>query len=125
MNTFIYEFIDYKGNANFCCNYLLIIIRHFSLILIFYWIYLFTFQSYSLSRFPVHKPPIPSPSLIRVLPTVHSPSYHQPPTFPCTGDPTLKGPRASPFTGAPTRLFSATYAVGALGQSMYSLWVVV
>jgi len=47
------------------------------------------------------------------------------PTIPYTEGPTLAGPRASISTGAPTRLLSATYAIGAQGQSMYSLWIVV
>jgi len=72
------------------------------------------FKCNSLSWFPVHKPPNrcfpPSPP---------------PPTFPCTAGPTLTGPRASPSTGTPTRLFSATYAIVAQGQFMYSLLVVV
>jgi len=50
--------------------------------------------------------------------------YFPPPTIPFTEGLALAEPRASPSTGAPTRLFIATYAAGAQGQSMYSLWVV-
>jgi len=45
------------------------------------------------------------------------------PKKPVTGVPALAEPRASPSTGALTRLFIATYAVEAQVQSMYRLWV--
>jgi len=44
-----------------------------------------------------------------------------PPTIMFTGGSVLAGPKASPSTGALTRLFIVTYEVGAQGQSMYSL----
>jgi len=37
------------------------------------------------------------------------------------GGSVLAGPRASPSTGALTRIFIATYGVRVQGQSMYSL----
>jgi len=58
-------------------------------------------KCYSLSRFPGHNPPIPSPSpsSIRVFP---SPStlFSHPPYSPALGVPALAGPRASPSNGA-------------------------
>jgi len=80
-------------------------------------------KCYSLSQFPVHKPPSPPPYS---CPPIH-PVTTPPPTFSCTGGPALAGPRVSPSTGAPTRLFSVTYAVVALGWSFGSgleLWLV-
>jgi len=68
----------------------------------FYWIFFnLNFKCYSLSQFPRHKPPIPSPSpsSIRELPSPSTPLL-TPLTFPYTGGPTLAGPRASPSTGA-------------------------
>jgi len=56
---------------------------------------------------------------LTILPSL----WPSPPTITFTGDLALAGPRASPSTGALTRLFTATYAVGAQGQSMYTLWV--
>jgi len=53
------------------------------------------------------------------VPLPIKPPFVTPPTIPYTGGSTLAGLRASPSTGAPTRLFIATYAVGAEGQSMY------
>jgi len=64
---------------------------------------------------------LPSPSPLWVFPPIHPP-YCPPPYSPGLG---AQRPRAFPSTGAPARLFSATYAVGALGQSMYSPPVVV
>jgi len=64
--------------------------------------------------------PLPLPHM--GIPHIH-PLYYT--HIPCTGGPTLAGPRASPSTGAPTRLFSATYAIGAMDQFMYSLSVAV
>jgi len=43
------------------------------------------------------------------------------PTIMFTADSVLAGPRASPSTGALTRIFIATYEVIVQGQSMYSL----
>jgi len=63
--------------------------------------------------------PSPSPS-----PLHPPPITALPPTITFTGVSVLAGPRASPSTGALTRLFIATYEVAAQGQSMYSLWVV-
>jgi len=57
-------------------------------------------------------------------PTQPPPITALPPRIPFTGVPAFAGPRASPSTGALTRLFIVTYAVGAQGQSMDSLWVV-
>jgi len=59
-----------------------------------------------------------------VFPSPHSPHYCPPPNNTVHWGPALAGPRASPSNGALTRLFIATYAVGAQGQSLYSLWVV-
>ena len=99
--------------------------------IIFYTIYFFIYISnYPLARCSVLKHPLPS--LVTLpLPLPHkgvslpSSQLTTPPMFPCTGGPTFAGPRASPSTGDPTSLFCATYAFGALGQSVYSLWVVV
>jgi len=68
------------------------------------------FNCYSLSWFPVHQPPNPSnfPS-IWVFPLPYTPHY-RPPTIPYTGGSALEGTRASPSTGAPTSLFTATSA---------------
>jgi len=52
------------------------------------------------------------------------PQLPPPPTIKITGGSVLAGPTASPSIGALTRLFIATYEVGAPGESMYSLWVV-
>jgi len=82
------------------------------------------FNCYSLSRFPGQHPPNPSSSSsIWVFPSPFSPHYLTP-RIPLFKGPALAGPMASPSTDDLTRLFIATYAVGAQGQSMYSLWVV-
>jgi len=80
------------------------------------------FNCYSLFRFPCqHLPnPFPAPS-IWVFCSPASPITTLPSTITFTGGSVLAGPRASPSTGAPTRLFIAAYAVGAQAQSMYSL----
>jgi len=72
------------------------------------------FNCYYFSRFPGKHPPSPSPSpSIWVFPSPSSSHYCPPPTILFIGGSVLAGPRASPSTGALTRLFIATYAVGA------------
>jgi len=74
------------------------------------------FDCYSLSRFLGQHPPNPSPSpSILVFPSPSSPHYRPPPNnhVHCGGGSVLAGPRSSPST----RLFIATYEVGAQGQS--------
>jgi len=83
------------------------------------------FDCYSPSRFPSQHPPNPSSSpSLWVFPSPSFPHYHPPPNNHVHLGFSLGGPRASPSTGALTRIFIATYEVGAQGQSMYSLWVV-
>jgi len=84
------------------------------------------FNCYSPSQFHGQHPPNPSPSpYVWVFPSPSSPHYLPPPsTIMFTGGSVLAGSRASPSTDALTRLFIATYEVGAQGQSMYSLWIV-
>jgi len=79
------------------------------------------FNYYYLSRLPGQYPPSPSPTLLYGCSTPHPPPITiLPPTIPFTGGSVLAGPMASPSSGALTRLFIATYAVGAQGQFMYS-----
>jgi len=67
----------------------------------------------------------PSPSLLYECSPPHPSCITAlPKTITFTGGSVFAGQRASPSTGALTRLFIATYAVGAQDQSMYSLWVV-
>jgi len=90
--------------------------------LIFFFIYLsisyLHFDCYSLSQFPGQHPP---PLLYWCFPPHPPPITAFPPTITFTGGSVLAGPRASPSTGALTRICIATYEVGAQGQSMYSL----
>jgi len=80
------------------------------------------FNCYSLSWFPGKHLPTPPPPLLYSCSPPHPPPITAlPPTIMFTGGSVLAGPRASPSTGALTRLFIATYDVGAQGQSMYSL----
>jgi len=83
------------------------------------------FDCYNFSRFLGQHPPNPSPShSLWVFPSPPSPHYRPPHNNHVHWGSVLAGPRASPSTGALTRLFIATYAVGAQCQSMYNLWVV-
>jgi len=66
----------------------------------------------------------PPPILYGYSPASPPPITALSPRILFTRGPALAGPRASPSTGALTGLFIATYAVGAQGQSMYSLWIV-
>jgi len=73
------------------------------------------------ANIPLH----PTPPLVYRCSPPHPPSITALlPTITFTGGSVLAGPRASPSTGDLTRIFIATYEVGAQGQSMYSLWVV-
>jgi len=78
--------------------------------------------------FPVCRPTSPLPLSLPFYMGVPLPILHPLPPSPqesrSLGGPALAGPRASPSTGALTRLFIAIYAVGDQSQSMYSLWVV-
>jgi len=65
--------------------------------------------------FPLTLPP---PLIYGCYPAHPPPITALPARIPFTGGPALAGPRASPSTGALTRLFIATYAVGAQGQSL-------
>jgi len=77
------------------------------------------FKCYSLSWFPFHKPLIPSPSPIRVAPHL-LPLWT--PNIPLHWGSNLGRTKGFSFHWCPNK---ATYAVGALGQPMYSLSVVV
>jgi len=75
--------------------------------------------------FRANIPLAPPPPLVYGCSPPHPPPITDfPTTITFTGGSVLAGPRASPSTGALTRLFIATHEVGAQGQSMYSLWVV-
>jgi hypothetical protein len=93
---------------------------------LFYWIFsLFIFHM--LSPFLVSSPEtpypiLPSPTSMRVLPHTPTPSsllWHSH----TLGHWAFTGPRA--FPPMMTRLSSATYATGAMGPSMCTLWLVV
>jgi len=65
----------------------------------------------------------PTPLLYGCSPPHLPPITALSPTITLTGGSVLARPRTSSSTGALTRLFIATYVVGAQGQSVYSLWV--
>jgi len=80
------------------------------------------FNCYSPSSFQANIPlPPPPPLPYGCFPPHPPPITTLPPTITFTGGSVLEGPRASPSTGALTRIFIATYEVRVQGQSMYSL----
>jgi len=84
------------------------------------------FYCYSLSRFPGQIPLTPPTPLLYGCALPHPPPNYPPhPNNHIHWGFILSRTKGFPFTVALTRLFIATYAVGAQGQSMYSLWVVV
>jgi len=104
----------------FCFLFLFLFLFCFLFLFLFFLIFInlsisyIHFDCYSRSWFPGQHPP----PLLYGLPR---PNTTLPPTITFTGGSVLAGPRASPSTGALTRLFIATYEVGAQGQSKYSL----
>jgi len=81
------------------------------------------FDCYSLSfpGFQANVPLTSSPPLLYGCSPPHPPPITTlSPIITFAGGSVLAGPRASPSTGALTRLFMATYEVGAQGQSMGS-----
>ena len=96
----------------------------------FYWLfYLFTFQSYPPSWFPLHKPPIPSHSLYFYEGASHTPKcthFHLTDlAFPYPGASSLHRTKGLPSNWCQIRPSSATYAAGGMGPSMCTLWLVV
>jgi len=87
------------------------------------------FKCYPLSRFPIHKPPIPSslPLLLRGCSLTHPPNPSHLPalTFPSTRRLSFSRTKGFSSHWCPTRSSSATYAAGAMGLSMCILQMVV
>jgi len=128
MSYLFFYFYLFFIESGFCCtvcSFLFVCFLFFSIFINLSISYLH-FDCYFPSQFQGQHLPKPSlsPSLW-VFPSPSSPHYRPPPpTITFTGGSVLAAPRASTSTGTLTRLFIATYEVGAQGQSMYSLWIV-
>jgi len=87
------------------------------------WVFLIYISSViPFPSFRANIPLIPPPPLLYGCSLPHPPPIAAlSPTIQFTGGSVLAGPRASPSTGALTRIFITTYEVRVQGQSMYSL----